>query len=66
MIAGLFRWRDGVCRELDESTGSVLPRKLLAKLAREMPANQKALQKAAGSTTSLISTRHQEVGPSTL
>lgn len=30
-------WRDGVCRELDESTGYVLPRSQLITVAQQMP-----------------------------
>lgn len=35
--AALYEWRDSVCRQLDESTGFVLARAQLLKLALAMP-----------------------------
>ena len=35
--AGLYSWRDGVAREEDESTGYVLSRANLVKLAQALP-----------------------------
>ena len=37
MLCALFAWRDGVCREEDESTGYVMPKAQLAMLAQEQP-----------------------------
>ncbi|KAK9698312.1 hypothetical protein RND81_08G095500 [Saponaria officinalis] len=37
VVAGLYAWRDGVAREEDESTGYVLPNKLLLEIAKQMP-----------------------------
>ena len=37
MHAGLYNWRDGVAREEDESTGYVLSRANLVKLAQALP-----------------------------
>ncbi|CAN6929293.1 hypothetical protein Bca4012_099133 [Brassica carinata] len=37
IVAGLCEWRDYVARAEDESTGYVLPNKLLLEIAKEMP-----------------------------
>ncbi|KAJ0255042.1 Protein RRP6-like 2 [Hirschfeldia incana] len=37
IVAGLCEWRDYVARTEDESTGYVLPNKLLLEIAKEMP-----------------------------
>lgn len=40
VFAGLYAWRDRVCRQADESTGYVLPRGQLLSLAQAMPGAQ--------------------------
>ncbi|KAL9230839.1 hypothetical protein vseg_006135 [Gypsophila vaccaria] len=37
VVAGLYAWRDAVAREEDESTGYILPNKLLLEIAKQMP-----------------------------
>eukprot|EP00850_Spirogloea_muscicola_P003222 SM000013S26391 [mRNA] locus=s13:177136:182923:- [translate_table: standard] len=46
VLAGLYRWRDGVARKEDESTGYVLPNHLLLRLAEQMPGSVHALLKS--------------------
>lgn len=58
--AGLFRWRDATCRELDESTGYVLPRVLLARLSQQMPTTLAALKQAAGAGNSVLMSRSKQ------
>ncbi len=37
VFQALYEWRDGVCREEDESSGYILPRVQLIKLSQLMP-----------------------------
>ncbi|KAG6642846.1 protein RRP6-like 2 isoform X1 [Carya illinoinensis] len=37
VIAGLYEWRDVVARAEDESTGYILPNKILLQIAKQMP-----------------------------
>ena len=46
MAPGLYAWRDRVARERDESTGYVLPRAQLGRLATRMPATHQELRAA--------------------
>ncbi|KAH9330725.1 hypothetical protein KI387_002833, partial [Taxus chinensis] len=36
-VAGLYEWRDGIARTEDESTGYILPNKVLLQIAKRMP-----------------------------
>ncbi|GLJ17682.1 hypothetical protein SUGI_0308520 [Cryptomeria japonica] len=37
VVAGLYEWRDGIGRMEDESTGYILPNKVLLQIAKRMP-----------------------------
>ncbi|KAL9993668.1 putative ribonuclease D [Helianthus debilis subsp. tardiflorus] len=37
IVAGLFEWRDVIARSEDESTGYILPNKVLIEIAKQMP-----------------------------
>ncbi|XP_076881069.1 protein RRP6-like 2 [Bidens hawaiensis] len=37
IVAGLCEWRDGIARSEDESTGYILPNKVLIEIAKQMP-----------------------------
>lgn len=60
-FAALFEWRDRVAREVDESTGVVLPQLALKKLATEMPTNTDALMRACHPIPPYVRTRAHEV-----
>ncbi|KAJ4885439.1 hypothetical protein Rs2_35532 [Raphanus sativus] len=45
IVAGLCEWRDYVARAEDESTGYVLPNKLLLEIAKEMPVSVAKLRR---------------------
>ncbi|CAH8362304.1 unnamed protein product [Eruca vesicaria subsp. sativa] len=45
IVAGLCEWRDYVARAEDESTGYVLPNKLLLEIAKEMPVSVSKLRR---------------------
>lgn len=61
LIAALHKWRDGVAREEDESTGYVLPRKLLARVATGLPASLSALRELVGPGAKVVLRRAAEV-----
>ncbi|XP_024526441.1 protein RRP6-like 1 [Selaginella moellendorffii] len=44
IVAGLYAWRDKLCRSEDESTGYILPNSLLFRLAEDAPQDVKRLQ----------------------
>ncbi|EFJ27175.1 hypothetical protein SELMODRAFT_95804, partial [Selaginella moellendorffii] len=44
IVAGLYAWRDKLCRSEDESTGYILPNSLLFRLAEDAPQDAKRLQ----------------------
>lgn len=48
LCAALYEWRDRVSRELDESTGYVLPRAQLLKLAQALPKTVAGVQGRTG------------------
>ncbi|KAL4200343.1 hypothetical protein AMTRI_Chr03g149210 [Amborella trichopoda] len=54
VVAGLCEWRDQVARSEDESTGYVLPNKLLLEIARMMPTSM-------GKLRPLVKVRHPYV-----
>lgn len=37
IVAGLYEWRDAIARAEDESTGYILPNKILLEIAKQMP-----------------------------
>ncbi|KFK27865.1 hypothetical protein AALP_AA8G439200 [Arabis alpina] len=45
IVAGLCEWRDFIARAEDESTGYVLPNKVLLEIAKEMPASVSKLRR---------------------
>lgn len=59
--AALHKWRDAVAREEDESTGHVLPRKLLARVATGLPASVPALRELVGPGAKVVLRRAAEV-----
>ncbi|KAG1674311.1 hypothetical protein FOA52_013500 [Chlamydomonas sp. UWO 241] len=48
VLGALLTWRDGVCREEDESTGYVLPKAQLTTLATGIPDNAKDVKRLLG------------------
>ncbi|KAK9816813.1 hypothetical protein WJX72_005334 [[Myrmecia] bisecta] len=61
VFAGLFAWRDRIARELDESTGYVMSRNTLLKLATRMPSSPKELQAVVGRSSAVIVDKLEEV-----
>ncbi|XP_076892234.1 protein RRP6-like 2 [Bidens hawaiensis] len=51
IAAGLFEWRDVIARSEDESTGYILPNKVLIEIAKQMPAT-------TGELRHLLKSRH--------
>ena len=58
IVAGLYAWRDRIARAEDESTGYVLSRSLLQKLAMQMPASASKV-KSFCNTRSVVSLSHR-------
>ncbi|GMH28990.1 hypothetical protein Nepgr_030833 [Nepenthes gracilis] len=49
IAAGLHEWRDIVARAEDESTGYILPNKILLEIAKQMPVTTSKLRRLVGS-----------------
>ena len=47
----LYEWRDNIARRLDESTGYIMPNRVLSDIARILPPDQKALLSLLGTNT---------------
>ncbi|EPE03331.1 exosome complex exonuclease rrp [Ophiostoma piceae UAMH 11346] len=47
----LYEWRDNISRRLDESTGYIMPNRVLSDVARILPPDQKALLSLLGNNT---------------
>jgi exosome complex exonuclease RRP6 len=60
-FAALHAWRDGVARAEDESTGFVLPRAALLRLARELPVTAGDVARCAGRGAPVAARRAAEV-----
>ncbi|KAG2548909.1 protein RRP6-like 2 isoform X2 [Panicum virgatum] len=45
VLSSLYRWRDGIARAEDESTGYILPNKSLLEIAKEMPVTNGKLKR---------------------
>ncbi|KXG38469.1 protein RRP6-like 1 [Sorghum bicolor] len=45
VLSSLYRWRDGIARAEDESTGYILPNKTLLEIAKEMPVTSGKLKR---------------------
>ncbi|KAM0944123.1 putative ribonuclease D [Dioscorea sansibarensis] len=54
IVAALFQWRDNVARAEDESTGYVLPNRLLLEIARQMPVSSNKLRRLMRSRHPII------------
>ncbi|KAK8639136.1 hypothetical protein V6N13_137529 [Hibiscus sabdariffa] len=54
VVSGLYEWRDRIARSDDESTGYVLPNKILIEIAKQMPAT-------AGKLRRLLKSKHPYV-----
>ncbi|KAH7666298.1 Ribonuclease D protein [Dioscorea alata] len=54
IVAALFQWRDNVARAEDESTGYVLPNRLLLEIARQMPVSSNKLRRLMRSKNPII------------
>ncbi|XP_050235481.1 protein RRP6-like 2 [Mercurialis annua] len=46
IVAGLCEWRDVIARTEDESTGFILPNKILIEIAKQMPVTPQKLRRA--------------------
>lgn len=57
----MYAWRDRVAREEDESTGFVLSRAMLLRLAERMPASAREVQVALGRSCPVALRRAEEV-----
>lgn len=53
-LASLFSWRDRKCRAVDDSTGRVLPKRLLLTLSQQMPVDAQGVLRIAGRHKMLI------------
>ncbi|CAL4942012.1 unnamed protein product [Urochloa decumbens] len=45
VLSSLYRWRDGIARDEDESTGFILPNRSLLEIAKEMPVTSGKLKR---------------------
>ncbi|KAJ1687376.1 hypothetical protein LUZ63_018766 [Rhynchospora breviuscula] len=54
VAAGLYQWRDYVARAEDESTGYILPNKILLEIAKEMPLTTDKLLRVIKSRHSVV------------
>ncbi|CAN6477589.1 unnamed protein product [Victoria cruziana] len=54
VVSGLYGWRDKVARAEDESTGYVLPNKVLLEIARQMPVTSSSLRRIIKSKHTLV------------
>ncbi|KAL4326292.1 hypothetical protein GQ457_11G006270 [Hibiscus cannabinus] len=54
IVSGLYEWRDRIARSEDESTGYILPNKILIEIAKQMPAT-------AGKLRRLLKSKHPYV-----
>ncbi|CAL4916871.1 unnamed protein product [Urochloa decumbens] len=45
VLSSLYRWRDGIARDEDESTGYILPNRSLLEIAKEMPVTSGKLKR---------------------
>ncbi|GAB4823405.1 hypothetical protein N2152v2_010451 [Parachlorella kessleri] len=59
-FAGLYSWRDGVARQEDESTGYVLSRANLVKLAQALPTTIAQVHRALGRGAPVVARRAAE------
>lgn len=50
----LYEWRDNISRRLDESTGYIMPNRVLSDIARILPPDQKALLSLLGANTARV------------
>jgi exosome complex exonuclease RRP6 len=61
VFAALYEWRDSLCRQLDESTGYIMPRGELFHLAVKSPKSKRALQDSLKSKNRFVMNRSEEV-----
>ena len=61
VFAALYEWRDTLCRQLDESTGYIMPRGELFHLAVKSPRSKRALQDSLKSKNRFVMNRSEEV-----
>lgn len=61
VFAAIYRWRDTLARELDESPGYILPRGQLFHLAIKSPTSRKALDQALKSKNQILVKRRDEI-----
>lgn len=61
VFAAIYRWRDTLARELDESPGYILPRGQLFHLAVKSPTSRKALDHTLKSKNQIILKRRDEI-----
>uniref|UniRef100_A0ACD5TP73 Uncharacterized protein n=1 Tax=Avena sativa TaxID=4498 RepID=A0ACD5TP73_AVESA len=54
VLAGLYQWRDGVARAEDESTGYILPNKILLEIAKQMPVTTGRLKRTVRSKNKFL------------
>ncbi|KAF8672592.1 hypothetical protein HU200_049279 [Digitaria exilis] len=54
VLSSLYRWRDGIARAEDESTGYILPNKNLLEIAKEMPVTSGKLKRMFKSRNSFL------------
>lgn len=54
VLSSLYRWRDGIARAEDESTGYILPNKTLLEIAKEMPVTSGKLKRMIKSRNSIL------------
>lgn len=61
VFAAMYKWRDTLARELDESPGYILPRGQLFHLAVKSPTSKRALDQTLRSKNQILLTRRDEI-----
>lgn len=61
VFAAIYKWRDSIARELDESTGYILPRGQLFNLAVKCPTSKQALDQILKSKTKILMEKRDEL-----
>ncbi|WVZ59072.1 hypothetical protein U9M48_009273 [Paspalum notatum var. saurae] len=61
VLSSLYRWRDGIARTEDESTGYILPNRILLEIAKEMPVTSGKLKRIVKSKNQFLESHLKDV-----
>ncbi|KAJ1295468.1 hypothetical protein BS78_01G226800 [Paspalum vaginatum] len=61
VLSSLYRWRDGIARAEDESTGYILPNRTLLEIAKEMPVTSGKLKRIVKSRNQFLESHLKDV-----